>query len=160
MKQNKMGKIIMIALSFVLGLSLVLCAVSFLCFINNPCDMNYCFPSPDKKYTAIVSENNSDYYIHIRSIIREEELFDAIEGNLARNEEFFFSKYAYGKNGSLIIEWERENYNLWVWSGDIGLYLIRKGDSAWEEFPSSETKSEISIHEIPQRILKHVENWL
>ena len=79
---------------------------------------------------------------------------------MARNEEFFFSKYAYGKNGSLIIEWERENYNLWVWSGDIGLYLIRKGDSAWEEFPSSETKSEISIHEIPQRILKHVENWL
>ena len=153
-------KIIKIIICTIVSLPLVYFALLYYTFSNfNDENMNYYYPSPDKRYTAVVSENESDYFIHIKPEITKEYFEECVSIGEVPKEEKFFSKYAYGKNGSLVIEWEKEHYNLWIWSGDIGLYLIRKNGTSWEEFPYDEVKSEIDINSMPEQIREKCEKW-
>lgn len=140
----------------VFAMSLICASLPFFmnCKLSN---IEYYYPSPDGRYTAVISENDFDYFVHIKPEITLEYLEQSIENEKNPNkEEIFFSKYAYGKNGSFIIEWEKQNNILWIWSGDIGLYIIRKKETFWEELPYSEIQSEIDINNMPENIRKTV----
>lgn len=129
----------------------------FICFIkmNIHSNMKYYYPSPNKKYTAIVSETNCEYFVHIKTSVVENDLCLLYEEKKSRKEDIFFSKYSYGKNGTFIIEWEKENDNLWIYSGDIGLYVIQRFENGWQEFSYHEIQNKIDVKNIPEKIKKN-----
>ncbi|MBP5452738.1 MAG: hypothetical protein J6Y16_10925 [Treponema sp.] len=61
------------------------------------------------------------------------------------------------KNGRFIIEWEKSANNLWIWSSDIGLYVIMEKDGTWEEYLYSNIKNQIDVNNIPDEIRKYAE---
>ena len=55
----------------------------------------------------------------------------------------------------VVIEWEKSANNLWIWSSDIGLYVIMEKDGTWEEYLYSNIKNQIDSSNIPDEIWKY-----
>ena len=114
-------------------------------------DIECFYPSPDGKYMAVISENKYNYYVHIRPEITEDVISDLINKN-QKEKGSYISKYSYGKNGDIIVEWEEEDEILWIWSSDIGLNIIQRKDELWEENFYSDIKNTVIKSHIPDRI--------
>ncbi|MBP5443466.1 MAG: hypothetical protein J6Y60_09505 [Treponema sp.] len=157
MNPKKVIKWVIITISSIAVLWLIAFSAFFLTLnYSRPSDKNYFYPSPDKQYTAVLSENNLNYYVHIKPETTEKDLTDLINGKEVKKE-YFFSRNAYGKNGRFIIEWEKSANNLWIWSSDIGLYVIMEKDGSWEEYLYSKIKNQIDSSNIPDEIRKYAE---
>ena len=115
-------------------------------------DIDYFNDAPDGMYTAVISENKCNYYVHIRPKITGDVLVEIFNNKSHNEEKCFISEYSYGKVGDIIVEWEKNKDVLWIWSGDIGLNMIQKKDGLWEEHFYHDVQNEIDSSSIPQKI--------
>ena len=151
MKKNNQTICIIILSCLVILLGII---VLLLCIANfySHSNITYYYDSHDKRYTAVISENTSNYYIHIEPRYTEEDIKELIQTKQSLHKEKYFSKYSYGKIGGLIVDWEEHNNTLWIWSGDIGIIVIQEKNGSWCERGFEEIEEQIYLEDIPDKI--------